>query len=100
MLIGYTFAGDANLDGRVNALDFNALAANFGGSSPEEWTQGDFNYDGLVDTNDFVLLASAFGSVEPSPAVSLAAVVPEPCAASLIVASASWLMARRRRNVS
>src|SRR5207237_4676005 len=32
VLVGYTFAGDANLDGVVNALDFNAVASNFGGS--------------------------------------------------------------------
>ena len=34
VLIGYTFVGDANLDGRVNGIDFNSLAANYGGASP------------------------------------------------------------------
>lgn len=29
-LIAYTYYGDANLDGTVNALDFNALATNYG----------------------------------------------------------------------
>src|SRR5207237_1466113 len=30
VLVRYTYSGDANLDGTVNALDFNALATNFG----------------------------------------------------------------------
>ena len=30
IVMRYTFMGDANLDGLVNALDFNALASNYG----------------------------------------------------------------------
>src|SRR5262249_20508104 len=44
----YTFYGDANCDGAVNGLDFNALASNFGGLA-KFWYQGDFNYDGTVN---------------------------------------------------
>ena len=33
IVIRYTWSGDANLDGLVNALDFNALATNFGSSA-------------------------------------------------------------------
>ena len=36
ILIGYTYLGDANLDGKVNALDFNALATNFGANGSEQ----------------------------------------------------------------
>ena len=43
LLIQYALFGDANLDGRVNALDFNALATNFGAvlsaSIPDTMTQ-------------------------------------------------------------
>jgi hypothetical protein len=54
--------GDANNDGRVNLLDFDVLAGNFG-QSPRDFTQGDFNYDTLVNLADFDLLAGRFGIV-------------------------------------
>jgi hypothetical protein len=60
ILIKYTWYADANLDGKVDTLDFNTLAANFGGSG-KHWFQGDFNFDGLVDTLDFNKLAANFG---------------------------------------
>src|SRR3954451_1736881 len=44
LIVAYTFAGDANLDRKVNALDFNALASGFGMAGPD-WNNGDFNYD-------------------------------------------------------
>src|SRR6185436_8568912 len=50
VVVAYVLAGDANLDGRVNALGFNALASKFG--SGPLWSQADFNYDYLVNTND------------------------------------------------
>ena len=56
----YTYAGDANLDGSVNSLDFNALATNFG-TSDNLWFNGDFNYDGTVNSLDFNALATNFG---------------------------------------
>ena len=78
LLLAYTFAGDANLDGSVNALDFNALAAGFGGSTGKVWTQGDFNYDGTVNSLDFGVMAANFGMNMPSPSAALGALVPEP----------------------
>jgi hypothetical protein len=62
LLVKYTFNGDANLDGRVDTLDFNALAANFGGTG-RNWWQADFNFDGTVDTLDFNFLAAGFGKM-------------------------------------
>src|SRR5438132_1237474 len=51
-LVKYTYCGDANLDGGVDTVDFNLLAANFSGSS-KGWTRGDFNFDTVADTVDF-----------------------------------------------
>ena len=70
VLVGYTLAGDANLDGKVNALDFNALASHFGVSSNGNWTQGDFNYDGTVSTSDFTALSQNFNAPLAAPALS------------------------------
>src|SRR5262249_15997067 len=76
VLIRYTLYGDANLDGVVNALDFNAVANNFG-TGGKFWSQGDFNYDGTVNTLDFTALAGNFGSALLADA-PLGSLVPEP----------------------
>src|SRR5205085_9897390 len=55
----YFLAGDANGDRVVNALDFNALATNFGRSSAT-CSQGDFTFNGIVNTLDFNALAANF----------------------------------------
>jgi hypothetical protein len=52
--------GDADLNGTVNLLDFNALATNFG-KSGQSWQQGDFDGNGSVNISDFNKLASQFG---------------------------------------
>lgn len=60
-LVKYTYFGDANLDGSVDAADFVLLSNNFGRSGAN-WTQADFNYDGTTNAADFVLLSNNFGS--------------------------------------
>ena len=94
VLIRYTANGDANLDGKVNALDFNAVATNFGDSA-KLWYEGDFNYDGQVDTTDFTSLAQNFGQTLSAPA--LGTLVPEPTAVTFGVVAAFALLPRRRR---
>ena len=51
--------GDANLDGVVNLIDFNLLAAHFN-QQVEGWAFADFNLDGTVNLLDFNLLAANF----------------------------------------
>lgn len=94
VLIRHTLSGDANLDRKVNALDFNALASNFGTGIGHVWTQGDFNYDGTTNTQDFTALATNFGQVMPSPA--LGSLVPEPAAITFVLGA--LMSARRRRT--
>jgi len=94
VLARLTYNGDANLDGKVNALDFNAVATNFGKTPGSEvWTQGDFNYDGLVNTSDFTAMSQDFGQAIASPGPG--ALVPEPTAILSLIAL-PWLIARRR----
>ena len=99
MLIGYTLAGDANLDGSVDTVDFGFLAQNFSGSG-KAWNQGDFNYDGTTNTADFTALSQNFNQLLPAPA--LWAFVPEP-SAGLCLACSIFLRRRqtaRRRRIS
>ena len=56
-----TGPGDANLDGRVNFLDFLVLQNGFGSS--EGWTAGDFDFSGTVDFLDFLILQNHFGNL-------------------------------------
>jgi autotransporter-associated beta strand protein len=101
----YTFYGDANLDGTVDTVDFNLLAASFSQSN-QIWGQGDFNYDGAVDTVDFNLLAANFAKALPAAsgsaplASTLAAAVPEPTGFALCTLTASAALAVRRRRRS
>jgi hypothetical protein len=91
VLIRYVYSGDANLDGTVNALDFNAVATNFGGGG-RLWNQGDFNFDGATNTSDFTVLSQNFGQLLPAP--TLGAVVPEP---GILLAIYPLLLARRQK---
>jgi hypothetical protein len=75
IVMRYTYLGDANLDGRVNALDFNALASNFGPTAGKVWTQADFNFDGITNSSDFGVLATNFNLALPGP--SIGSVIPE-----------------------
>ncbi|HEY7089195.1 MAG TPA: hypothetical protein VH518_13955 [Tepidisphaeraceae bacterium] len=64
ILIKYTYAGDADLDGDADGVDIGTWATNFtgelGGTGSTVWTQGDWDYDGDVDGVDAGLWAQAF----------------------------------------
>jgi hypothetical protein len=95
VVIGYTYSGDANLDGTVNTADFNRLATNFNGTN-KEWISGDFNYDGKANALDYNAIATNFGQVIAAPA--LGTLVPEPIAASALAAIALLATRRSRRT--
>lgn len=92
VLVRYTVAGDADLNGTVNSLDFNRLAGGYGITSNAYWMEGDFNYDQKVNTLDFNLLAGGFNQTIAAP--GLGAVVPEP--AGLAGLALAGVIVRRR----
>jgi T5SS/PEP-CTERM-associated repeat protein len=115
--IAYALYGDINLDGVVNGNDFAILASHFGHIVTGGWEQGDLNYGGTVNGNDFALLAGNFGKTATGTAVTLPASqwaaldafaaahgllsdVPEPTTATLAVATAACLFARRQRRTN
>ncbi len=82
--------GDANLDGSVDASDFNIWNSNRL-SSIAAWCSGDFTADGSVDASDFNVwnshrLMSSGGGV-----------VPEPQLGGWLLLSAVACLLRRRR---
>jgi fibronectin-binding autotransporter adhesin len=114
LLVKSTYAGDSNLDGKVDlGNDFNLFLQGFLSPSASSWVLGDYNYDGNVDSSDFGLFIDGYKSqttslggldqvIEFSPLLSVAqkaqllSAVPEPSAISLL-AIAFPFAARRRR---
>jgi hypothetical protein len=73
LLLAYTTLGDANLDGIINADDYNVIDGYFfaywnGDESnmvavlPDGpcYQKGDFNYDGVINADDYNLIDSAY----------------------------------------
>ena len=111
VLARYTYYGDANLDGVVNAADYSRIDAGYL-MHLSGWANGDFNYDGVVDGSDYTLIDNSFnqqvGTVATPALARLArvsptlavATVPEPSPALAMLAawaSATALGRSRRR---
>ena len=60
-LVKYTYYGDANLDGVVNAADYARTDAGLAGSLTG-WANGDFNYDNVIDGSDYALIDNGFNT--------------------------------------
>jgi autotransporter-associated beta strand protein len=124
VLVKYTYYGDANLDGAVDATDYSLidnaysvdqtyLVQNPGGTALPltGWLNGDFNYDGMINGDDYTLIDNAFNtqgaSLGSNPAsvivtataqIAGADAVPEPTTFCILgVAAVGVLGARRRR---
>ncbi len=97
---GHAFLpGDANLDGVVNAIDFDSWNANRF-TALAAWCRGDFNADGFVDVSDFNIWKANDG-LSSYPSSDLLA-VPEPAGSDQILLGVLLLcsLARRLRIVS
>ncbi len=100
----YTYAGDANLDGKINADDYFQIDSHYNktADSAKSYLDGDFNYDGKINGDDYFLIdmnfhaqGAAFSASEP---VSLAGIqaVPEPAMTGLGVVLLGSLARHRR----
>jgi hypothetical protein len=95
VLMRYTLAGDADLDGTVGVADFSRLAAGF--NLPASWSGGDFNYDGTAGIADFSALAGNFNRVlaaEPARTT-----IPEPATVAVAVLLAMSWASRESRGL-
>ncbi len=96
ILVKYTWFGDANLDGIVNADDYFLIDSAFI-TQPAGWYNGDFNYDGLINADDYFLIDSAFIAQSASLASSpnpLPTYAPEPSVFTALVGAAFLLLTR------
>ena len=81
-----SIAGDANVDGVVDASDYIALKMAFGMAGGAAWNDGDFDQDGDVDYADLSVLMSNFSwrSFTLAPAAAPIASEPAPIAAATV----------------
>jgi hypothetical protein len=103
VLVKFTWAGDANLDGAVTGLDVNQLIVSF--STPPadpRWVDADFNYDGAItalDVNELIQGYNGQGTpLGDGPAAPGGIPTPEPATLALAAAGAAVLLARRRHR--
>jgi hypothetical protein len=94
ILVKYTWNGDADLTGNVDANDYFLIDKGFA-VGLSGYANGDFDYSGVVDANDYFLIDNARASQVGVLGGAFVA-VPEPSAGSLIGAAGLIMMARRR----
>jgi uncharacterized lipoprotein YddW (UPF0748 family) len=98
VILKHSYVGDANLDGQVDALDYERIDLAIGNTGVLGVAQGDLNYDGTVDALDYEQVDLNIGNGVGGPlGGGLGAVfVPEPTGAGLLL-GAVCVLARRRR---
>jgi hypothetical protein len=106
VLIGYTYAGDLNLDGAITGDDYFMIDSAYP-QALHGYVNGDINYDGVINGDDYFLIDSNFPS-QGSPLITSAGVgssphmgvsaVPEPSSIAAISIAGASLLARRRRR--
>jgi hypothetical protein len=118
IVVKYTLAGDANLDGLVNFNDLVAVVQNFN-KSGTDWAEGNFLYGSSTSFNDLVAVVQNFNKILPPPSGSDielgttiiplsrgieiqpdAVRVPEPGGIGLATLACGGLLSRRRRRNS
>jgi hypothetical protein len=92
----YTWNGDVNLDGKIDAADYFLVDSGFI-TQQAGYRNGDLNYDGQVDAGDYFLIDSAFLG-QTATSIPLTSPVPEPGTLGLLAVVAGGLAVDRRRS--
>jgi ELWxxDGT repeat protein len=56
VIVKYTYAGDANLDGQVTGDDYSAIDFSILVPDSFGWSAGDFNFDGVISGDDYAAI--------------------------------------------
>jgi autotransporter-associated beta strand protein len=103
----YTYAGDLNFDGRVDAQDYGIIDnwVQFPGTNG--YANGDINYDGVIDAADYGIIDNTIqlqgppipaGGGGSAAGLSGVTAVPEPTSLAAFAVAAAALMRRGRRR--
>jgi len=105
VLVMYTYAGDVNLDGLVDASDYGIIDNYYQFPGTTGYANGDFNYDGIIDAGDYGIIDNAYQlqgapiPVNAAPAgLSGATAVPEPSGVLLLLGSLAATARHRRQH--
>src|SRR5204863_3802754 len=71
-LVMYTYAGDANLDGKINVDDYGRIDFNVS-LGTKGWFNGDFNDDGKINVDDYGIIDFNIGIQGPPFPTEIAA---------------------------
>ncbi|HZZ42831.1 MAG TPA: CotH kinase family protein [Tepidisphaeraceae bacterium] len=72
IVLKYTLAGDANMDGRINSDDY-ALTDRGLAKGLTNWISGDFNYDAVINSTDLAILDGTYTvPTPPAPLITTA----------------------------
>jgi hypothetical protein len=105
ILIRYTFNGDLDLDGIIDADDYAKMDAGFV-QKLNGWANGDLDYNGKINADDYFLMDRAFSNQSSLPAPAALAFgptnVPEPDLAAATAIFGALILRRRgsRRGAS
>ena len=101
----YTWAGDVDLNGVVDAVDYGTIDNWIQFPGTTGYTNGDLNYDGVIDAVDYGIIDNidpASGRAVPvngckCERFSGVTAVPEPSACGFAMLAAAAALCRRRR---
>ena len=88
-------AGDANLDGIVDATDLNNVGLNWQSNNVSSWADGDFNGDKTVDASDLNFIGVNWQQGAAAAPLSSQA-VPEPSGIALVLGALLLTLGRAR----
>jgi hypothetical protein len=108
-LVMYTYAGDLNFDGLVDAADYGVIDNFVQFPGTDGYANGDFNYDGIIDAGDYGIIDNTiqlqgapflgvFDSYAAGDGLAGVTAVPEPATLSVLTVGALGLLGRRRRS--
>ncbi|HWP41510.1 MAG TPA: hypothetical protein VNL70_11330 [Tepidisphaeraceae bacterium] len=118
VLVKFTYFGDADLSGSIDATDYSLIDNGYV-NSLSGWLNGDFDYSGSIDATDYALIDNAYVNQAGPLAEALIAeharmfggeylaalraiqsgVIPEPVSAGLVLGVALGLTRQCRRPV-
>jgi fibronectin-binding autotransporter adhesin len=103
VLVMYTYAGDLNLDGAINADDYARIDLYSQAGGETGYSHGDINYDGAINADDYALIdLNVTRQGNPflvRPTTSLVA-VPEPAVGAIAALLLPLMRRRRHRSVA
>jgi len=60
IIVKYTYAGDTNLDGLIDAVDYGIIDNYFQFPGSNAYFNGDYNFDGIIDAADYGIIDNAY----------------------------------------